>query len=248
MDFQKSDDWYFGDYHGHLPGKFYSVLLDCVIITLFVQIALTTEPTLDTRTGDIFLTFALDLIEIFFISDYIGKVANSWSRYEYGLFGLVRVVASRSALIDLAIVLLLLTDLFDNDSFVVIGVYTFKAAMSIYYSSFQVVIRRVKFILLDSPAYTFFPLILLAIVTYVLAFCMYLLERSNDPQYFGSIVRAFWFSIVTMTTIGYGDITPSSSLGKIIAILFGLVGIVCIALLTANILEANAKFNELDSN
>ncbi|HCP39800.1 MAG TPA: hypothetical protein DIT98_18460 [Verrucomicrobiales bacterium] len=51
-----------------------------------------------------------------------------------------------------------------------------------------------------------------------------------------------------MTTIGYGDITPSSSLGKIIAILFGLVGIVCIALLTANILEANAKFNELDSN
>jgi len=246
MDFQESDDWYFGDYLGRLPGKFYSILLDVVIITLFVQIALTTEPSLDTPTGDIFLSFALNLIEIFFISDYIGKVANTWSRYDYKLLGLIRVVASRPALIDLATVLLLLTELFDNDSFIVIGVYIFKAAMSIYYSGFQVVIRRVKFILLDSPAYTFFPLILLAIVTYVLAFCMYLLERNNDAQHFGSIVRAFWFSIVTMTTIGYGDITPSTALGKIIAILFGLVGIVCIALLTANILEANSKFNNLD--
>jgi voltage-gated potassium channel len=107
---------------------------------------------------------------------------------------------------------------------------------------------RVKFIILDSPAYTFFPLVLLSIVTYVMAFCVYLLERSNDPDHFGSIVRAFWFSIVTMTTIGYGDVTPTTSLGKVLAITFGIVGIVCVALLTANILEANAKFNEIESS
>ena len=81
-----------------------------------------------------------------------------------------------------------------------------------------------------------------------MAFCIYLLEKYNDLEHFGSIVRSLWFSIVTMTTIGYGDVTPSTSLGKLLAIAFGLVGIICVALLTANILEANSKFNELESS
>ena len=74
------------------------------------------------------------------------------------------------------------------------------------------------------------------------------MEKSNDLEHFGSIVRSLWFSIVTMTTIGYGDVTPSTSLGKMLAIAFGLVGIICVALLTANILEANSKYNELESS
>ena len=81
-----------------------------------------------------------------------------------------------------------------------------------------------------------------------MAFFIYLIERNNDVEHFGSIVRAFWFSIVTMTTIGYGDITPTTSLGKILAITFGIVGIICVALLTANIIESNTKFNELNNS
>ena len=87
-----------------------------------------------------------------------------------------------------------------------------------------------------------------------MAFFIYLIEKNNDVEHFGSIVRAFWFSIVrafwfsivTMTTIGSGDITPTTSLGKILAISFGILGIVCVALLTANIIEANNKFNEIE--
>ena len=78
-----------------------------------------------------------------------------------------------------------------------------------------------------------------------MAFFIYLIEKNNDAEHFGSIVRAFWFSIVTMTTIGYGDITPTTSLGKILAITFGIIGIICVALLTANIIESNTKFNEI---
>ena len=247
MSYGQSDEWYFGDYLGRLPGRYYSLFLNFVIILLFAQIALTTEPSLQTRFGQLFLKFLLNIIELFFISDYIGKLANSWAQNDYSVSGLINAFFSRLALVDVFILALLLTDYFDNDSFVVIGVYILKALISIYYSSFQVVLKRVHFIITDSPAYTFFPLVLLSLVTYFLAFCIYLLEKTNDVDHFGSIVRAFWFSIVTMTTIGYGDVTPATALGKVLAIGFGMVGIVCIALLTANILEANARFNDTQS-
>lgn len=247
MSYKSNDDWYFGDYLGCLPGRYYSLFVNAVIILLLAQIALTTESSLQTRVGQTFLDFLLNIIELFFISDYIGKLANSWSQLNYSLSGLIQSLFSKLALLDGFILLVLLTDYFDNDSLIVIGVYMMKAFISIYFSSFRLVLRRVHFILTDSPAYTFFPLVLLSLVTYFLAFCIYLLERFNDVDHFGSIVRAFWFSIVTMTTIGYGDVTPATALGKVLAIAFGIVGIVCIALLTANILEANTRFNEVDA-
>tara|TARA_B100001063_G_scaffold127724_1_gene119356 strand:+ start:4732 stop:5493 length:762 start_codon:yes stop_codon:yes gene_type:complete len=245
MVYRQSDVWYFGDYSGNLPGNNYSLILNAVIVMLLAQIALSTEPLFDTIKGHIFLDSTLSFIEIFFIADYVGKLANTWSIYDYSFSGFTKGFFSKYGVIDLLIVLVLLTDFFPNDSFVVVGIYIFKSLLSIYFSSFQRVLKRIYFILTDSPAYTFFPLALLSIVTYLMAFFIYLIEKNNDAEHFGSIVRAFWFSIVTMTTIGYGDITPTTSLGKILAIVFGIVGIICVALLTANIIESNTKFNEL---
>ena len=81
-----------------------------------------------------------------------------------------------------------MTDLFDNDSFVVIFTYVFKALMAMYFSSFQSVIKRVGFIVLDSPAYTFFPLVLLSMVTYVMAFSIYLLR---EQMMLNTLVRSY---------------------------------------------------------
>ena len=246
MSYKQADPWYFGDYTGSLPGNNYSLILNGVIVLLLAQIALSTEPLFDTKNGQVFLDAALNFIEIFFIADYVGKLANTWSRYDYSWLGFSKGFFSKYGLIDLLIVLVLVTEYFPNDSFVVIGIYIFKSLLATYFSSFQVVLKRIYFILTDSPAYTFFPLVLLSIVTYLMAFSIYVIERNNDAEHFGSIVRAFWFSIVTMTTIGYGDITPTTSLGKILAISFGIIGIICVALLTANIIESNTKFNELN--
>ena len=246
MVYRQSDLWYFGDYSGNLPGNNYSLVLNTVIVLLLAQIALSTEPLFDTVKGRVFLNSTLNFIEVFFIADYIGKLANTWAHYEYTFKGFIKGFLSKYGLVDILIVLVLVTEYFPNDSFVAIGIYIFKSLLSTYFSSFQVVLKRIYFILTDSPAYTFFPLVLLSIVTYLMAFSIYVIERNNDAEHFGSIVRAFWFSIVTMTTIGYGDITPTTSLGKILAISFGIIGIICVALLTANIIESNTKFNELN--
>lgn len=41
---------------------------------------------------------------------------------------------------------------------------------------------------------------------------LYLVEGGSNPDDFGSIPRAMWWSIATLTTVGYGDVTPLSPL------------------------------------
>jgi voltage-gated potassium channel len=64
------------------------------------------------------------------------------------------------------------------------------------------------------------------------ATAMYLLEGENAPQAFGSIPRAMWWSVCTLTTVGYGDIYPHTVLGKICGGLTSIAGIGLIAMPT----------------
>ncbi len=58
----------------------------------------------------------------------------------------------------------------------------------------------------------------------------YLLERSAQPEVFGSIPAALWWAIVTMTTTGYGDVVPQTVLGRALAGVVMISGIAVIAL------------------
>ena len=58
----------------------------------------------------------------------------------------------------------------------------------------------------------------------------YLLERSTQPDVFGSIPAALWWAIVTMTTTGYGDVVPQTVLGRMLAGVVMVSGIAVFAL------------------
>lgn len=73
-----------------------------------------------------------------------------------------------------------------------------------------------------------------AVVLSVGAFAIYGAERGNNPN-IKTVGDAFWWSIVTATTVGYGDISPSTTEGRLIAIGLMLVGIGFISILTATV-------------
>lgn len=56
-----------------------------------------------------------------------------------------------------------------------------------------------------------------------------------DPKDFPNVWRALWWAIVTVTTVGYGDITPHSVGGRLIAVVLMLLGIGFLSMLTATI-------------
>jgi len=54
---------------------------------------------------------------------------------------------------------------------------------------------------------------------------LYLLEARVQPEHFGSIPRALWWSVITVTSVGYGDVVPQTAAGKFVATLTALGGI-----------------------
>ena len=61
---------------------------------------------------------------------------------------------------------------------------------------------------------------------------LYLAEGAHQPENFGSIPRAMWWSVATLTTVGYGDIVPVTVTGRIFAAVTALTGIGIIAIPT----------------
>ncbi len=60
-------------------------------------------------------------------------------------------------------------------------------------------------------------------------------ERLVDPKTFHSIWLGMWWAVETVTTVGYGDIVPNQTAGKIIAAFLMLGGLSLIAVVTAAI-------------
>lgn len=70
------------------------------------------------------------------------------------------------------------------------------------------------------------------------ATCLYLVEGHIQPEAFGSIPRATWWAIATLTTVGYGDVYPITVLGRILAGITAVTGICMIAVPTGILASA----------
>ena len=61
---------------------------------------------------------------------------------------------------------------------------------------------------------------------------MYEIENSVQPEQFPNILGTLWWSVATLTTIGYGDVYPITALGKMLAAITALLGIGIVAIPT----------------
>lgn len=67
---------------------------------------------------------------------------------------------------------------------------------------------------------------------------LYLVEGGAQPEAFGSIPRAMWWSVATLTTVGYGDVYPITPLGRFFAAITAIAGIGLIAMPTGILASA----------
>mgnify|MGYP003385400078 CR=1 FL=1 len=75
----------------------------------------------------------------------------------------------------------------------------------------------------------------------IAASLMHSIEGVAQPEAFGSIINSFWWAVVTMTTVGYGDVVPITAIGKITSTFIMIIGVGLVALPAAMLA---ARFSE----
>ena len=87
----------------------------------------------------------------------------------------------------------------------------------------------------------------LLLLIFISSFFIFYAESAAQPDVFHNILDAFWWTVVTITTVGYGDVCPVTAVGKLLSAFIILVGIMLFALptsiLTADFLNEFRKNN-----
>lgn len=212
----------------------------CIVVLILLGLLLTaieTEAAILEKYGDQLLALELAL-SIVFALEYVLRVWCCTSRTGVeGTKDRLKYCLSIGALIDLVAFLPSLLTIGASDAFILRIVRLAKLArfarLGKYNTAMIVVERSIRSHWRELVVSASLSLCLL----FVSATVLYLVEGELQPENFGSIPRALWWSVVTLTTVGYGDVYPISALGKVCAGFIAFVGVGTVAL-PAGILAA----------
>jgi voltage-gated potassium channel len=205
------------------------VLTGAILISVVLAV-LETEPAISSAFPTLFELTEVGFTTLFLV-EYLARIwiAPEYSRYADPVLGRLRWMITPTALIDLVALAPALV-LFGAGPVYVLRLFRLArimriaklGRMSAAITVLTDAIMARRFELLVSLAVAVMALILSSTA-------MYLVEGAVQPEAFGSIPRAMWWSIVTLTTIGYGDVVPVTALGRIVAGITAICGIGLIA-------------------
>lgn len=142
--------------------------------------------------------------------------------------GRCRYLFSMPALIDLAAILPFYLSLFIAIDLRFLRVFrVFRVFKLTRYSSAMNTLLKV---LREESSSFFAAFSILSIVLIIAASGIYLIEQEIQPEAFGSIPAAMWWAMSTLTTVGYGDVTPVTPLGKVFGGVITVMGMGMVAL------------------
>ena len=217
-------------------GRYFDFFIQLIILLSLLSFSLETLPNLPSGLRDVLEIFELISIVLFSV-EYILRVIVSKKplSYIFSFYGIIDLLAV------LPFFLNTILDLRFLRAFRVFRV--FRALKLIRYNKalnrFKVAFKIVKE-----------ELVLFFIVTMILLFLtsagIYWFENQAQPEVFKSVFHSGWWSIVTLTTVGYGDVYPITLGGKIFTFFVLMIGIGIVAVPAGLVGTALSKARELE--
>jgi voltage-gated potassium channel len=203
-----------------------------IILSVLAAIA-ESEPLLARGREDLLGAIELGFGALFLI-EYIARVWVCVDNPAYGpgLLGRLRYARSAPAVLDLLALTPLVLTAVGTEAYILRLVRLLRlirlariGRFSIALTALRDAVKSRQFELIASVCVA---LLLLLITSSV----MYMVEGEAQPEAFGSIPRAMWWSVATLTTVGYGDAVPITAPGKVLAGVTAVAGIGLIAMPT----------------
>jgi len=216
-------------------------LLVAIIAAASVTAILETEPTLTEGRETLFAAFEHGF-GIIFATEYLARAwsAADGSSGREALQLRTRFIASPSGKIDLAVLVSTFLPLvaFNLAPLRVVRIARLLRLAKLGRTS--AAMRHLREAFTSQRHELLLALTLAGMVLVAAATAMYAAEADAQPEKFGSIPRAMWWAVVTMTTIGYGDVYPVTVAGRVVATATAIVSIGLIAMPTGILAAAFA--------
>lgn len=212
-------------------------LVDATIVLLIVvslvMIVLESEPAVRSRAPRFFRISEIVIASIFAL-EYVARV---WSitlepRFAHPVWGRLRFALTPMALVDLMAFFpsLVLRGLFDLRMLRLLRLARLTRLLKLArYSSAAQHIRQALRSCREELTLSFLLVLALMLIASSL---IYYAENAVQPEQFGTITRSMWWSVITLTTVGYGDAYPVTDLGRVVAAGIAVLGIGMVALPT----------------
>lgn len=206
-------------------GKLFDVALLWLILASVVVVLLDSMPNIHAEYGNLLYAFEWGFTIIFTI-EYalrIYSVIDS-KKYIFSFFGIIDLLSVLPTFLSLILV--------GSQSLIVIRSLRLLRVFRIFnLSNFTRQSREILVSLRNSRTKIFVFLSFILVLVTIIGAIMYLVEHKVNPEY-DSIPRSIYWTIVTLTTVGYGDITPVTNLGQFLSAIIMLLGYAIIVIPT----------------
>ena len=226
------------EFNDNKLSKGFAFFIQFLIVLSVITFSIETLPNLSPQTKLI-----LNSIEVFcvivFTLEYLARiyVADNKPKFIFSFFGIIDFLAILPFYLSFGVDLRSLRVLRMFRLFRLLKLVRYNKAMRHF----------TKAMLLAKEQIILFMGVTLVLI-YFAAIGIYHFENEAQPEHFSSIFDSLWWSIITLTTVGYGDVYPITVGGRVFTFIILLIGLGIVAIPTGIISSSLTKVVEPDSD
>ena len=217
-----------------LTGRVFESIGLCMIIYSICVLSIETMPGLSEETAH-FLKVSEIVVTIAFTIEYVLRIIASDRKLKYifSFYGIIDILAILPFYLSMSV------DLYALRTIRLFRVFRiFKLAR---YNKAWIRFGR-ALAMVKEEAVLFFAITI--ILLFLSAVGIYYCEHQAQPEHFKSIPHSMWWAVVTLTTVGYGDVYPVTAGGKIFTFMILIVGLGIVAVPAGMVASALAKVRQ----
>jgi len=206
------------------------ILISTILLNI-LAILIDSIPEIHNQYAGLFRKFEIFTI-LFFTIEYIARIYSivEDARYSDPLKGRLKYITSPMAIIDL-LAFLPFYFVFVPMDLRFLRIFRLMALFRLFkIARYLHALKIFKRVLLDRKEQLVLSFLFILFILVIISFIMFYAEHDAQPDKFTSIPATMWWGIATLTTVGYGDMVPITSLGKFLGGIFAIAGVGLLAL------------------
>jgi voltage-gated potassium channel len=218
-------------------GKYFDYFIQFLILASLIAFTVETLPDNSKKTINFLNTFEIICVSIFTL-EYILRiyVAKKPLKYIFSFYGLIDFLAIFPFYLRTAYDLRALRAFRVFRIFRTLKLVRYNKAMKRFHIAAGIIKEELVLFL-----------IITAIFIFLASAGIYYFENEAQPELFSSVIHSGWWAVVTLTTVGYGDVYPITVGGKIFTFFILLIGVGIVTIPAGLVASALSKAREIEN-